>query len=314
MLSLATLALGWPALWLYARHEAARVLDTWLGDEARHGRDWSCPDRSITGFPLHLHMSCTRPTFTGVLGGDQVSASLASVEADVALYQPKAVDVQFAGPLVVGRRDLPAVTLRWDDLHLRANALANGLARANLVASGLSGQEGDARPVSLRSLEIGAAPAPGHEPAEGAYEVAVDLVDVTAPPVDDLLGSTDPMTIKQRGLLTGVVGFGGRLPALLERWRAAGGRLGFAPLVLTRGDVKLEARGDVGLDPDHRLEGRLDATVAGYSTVAARLGLPQRAVAVGTVLAGLFGRAKPTAEQAAPGTVTLPVLLEDGRV
>ena len=42
---------GWSTAWLYASSEAGRQVDAWIRKEAAQGRTWTCPNRTIGGYP-----------------------------------------------------------------------------------------------------------------------------------------------------------------------------------------------------------------------------------------------------------------------
>ena len=46
------LAVAWTIGWFYMRHRVTAGLDAWLASEARRGREWTCPDRAVGGYPF----------------------------------------------------------------------------------------------------------------------------------------------------------------------------------------------------------------------------------------------------------------------
>ena len=315
LLSLTILVLGWSALWLFARYEAASRMDGWMASEATHGRDWSCPNRTIAGFPLDLHISCTHPGFSGEVGGVRLTASFGALDAEVELYQPKAVDAWIRGPLTLTREGEGDMAANWAALLIEARLLSDDRARVALVADDLTATGTDGRTNRVRHAELRVGPAPSRPPADRAYEIWLDLFDAACPALDAVLGTPDPLSVEQRGVVTAVQDTAFEpWPRLLERWRQGGGVFDLDTLKLTKGDLKAEAQGALGLDAEHRLSGRLQTAVSGYESVAARLGLPLHAVSVGGALAGLLGRKSPEPGKSMIGAIPLPVTLADGRV
>lgn len=41
----------WSAVWAFGARQVGQVLDGFIAREASRGRDWVCPQRSISGFP-----------------------------------------------------------------------------------------------------------------------------------------------------------------------------------------------------------------------------------------------------------------------
>ena len=60
---LVVVAVGWSIAWAVLRQRTADGLDAWLADEAAAGRQWTCADRSVGGYPFRLEVSCRTLTF-----------------------------------------------------------------------------------------------------------------------------------------------------------------------------------------------------------------------------------------------------------
>ena len=318
ILSLLILSLGWSALWLFARREAAGVMDAWLASEAAHARVWSCPERSITGFPLRIEISCRQPTFRGRAGGETIDGTAASLRATAALYQPNAIDVTAAGPLTLhGKDGGTQATLSWHGLMIGLRLLPGNRVRAALEidAPALVGPEPWAGHADRFEFRLG--PATGRPADEHAYDVWLTLADGTVPSLNAVTGADDPLTIDEKGILTRFD------PSSLDRWqdaaetwRQAGGVYDVSSLTFAQANLRIDAKGQLGLDDAHRLAGRLQATMSGYEDLAARLGLSLRAVTMGSVLANLLspkGNAPAAAASDRP-SITLPIAFGDGHL
>ena len=122
------------------------------------------------------------------------------------------------------------------------------------------------------------------------------------PALDALSGNRDPGEIDARATLAPADAFTGRLPADLERWRAAGGTLQLTSLRVDKGGAGLSAGGTLGLDEAHRPAGRVEATLTGFDRLLGPLASP---------LAGLLGMGR-----AGAGARGVPVVVtvRDGRV
>lgn len=316
--SMLILVLGWIALWLFGRHEAAKEMDAWIGSEEAQGRSWTCPDREIAGFPLRIRIACTSPTFRGKLGGAIVEASLTDFQAETLIYQPNAVEASATGPLTVHEQDGgPDTRLAWSALNVTFRGLAADRKRAALVIDGPDLKLPDGTGGRADRIDIRIAPAAGRRPDENAYDVWLTLGNGLIPALDTLTGTQEPLAVEEKGVLT-------RLDPtrvapwqdLAETWRQAGGAFELAMLKISKGRLNIDAQGSLGLDDAHRPAGRLKAAMSGYETLAAQLGIPLRAVSVGGVLAQLLNRNGAVPPPGEPGGsgVNLPVVFADGRV
>ncbi len=313
LLSLAILVLGWSVLWAVAREQASAGLDGFIASEAAHGRRWSCPDRTIDGYPFRIAVSCRDVGFDGTVDGSPGRGHLAGLTARAWLYEPSAVYVLLDGPMTLATADHRAdFTLGWQRFGAKLRGVLGSRARAEMVGEGFAltrpnGAGAVARRVALRA---GPAAAPA---AADADAVEVALSGLAAPDLDAVTGEAAPLDGRLAGVVTHVLGDLPDLgPATVERWRAAGGRLDVGDVALTKGPLSLGAGGTLGLDALHRVQGRLDARFGGFEPLMKRFGLSLGAVQVGGLLANLLGT-KP-APAPTPGTVSLPVTFAEGTV
>jgi len=49
-------AIAWSAAWFVIRNRAGEALDGWLAAEAQAGRQWTCQDRTIGGYPFRIQV------------------------------------------------------------------------------------------------------------------------------------------------------------------------------------------------------------------------------------------------------------------
>ena len=316
LLSVAILVLGWTVLWGFARQQAGAALDGWIAAEAAHGRSWTCPDRTIDGYPFRIAVACRGVTFAGAVDGSPGEGRLAGLTARAWLYEPSAVYIVLDGPMALttadGRADF---TLAWDRFGAKLRGIFGDRRRAEIVGEGFTLTRPGAAGTTARRIALRAGPAlaaAAGEMAADADAVDVAISGLAAPLLDGVTGETATTDATLSGTVTRAFGdlpdFG---PATVERWRRAGGRLDVANLALAKGPLSLGAAGTLGLDELHRLQGRLDARLGGFEPLAKRFGISLGAVQVGGLLADLLGT-KPAA--AAPGTVSMPIGFADGRV
>ena len=317
LVSLAILVVGWSVLWSVARWQAGVALDRVIADEAAHGRTWSCPERTITGFPFRIALDCPGLTFAGVVDGSPAEGRLGSLAAETYLYEPSSVYVTLAGPMSLtsqdGRGDF---SLGWAAFRATVRGLWGGLARVEVSVDGAVLARPGIDPMRAEHVELHAGPATGRPPEEAADTVDLALTGAAAPFLDAVTGDTAPLGGSVTGTITHAYG---DLPdlgtATVERWRRAGGHLDIADLKLVKGALSATASGQLGLDPQHRLAGQLAARLAGFAPLAKRFGIPLGAVEVGGLLTSLFGkRAGSPPAASAPGAVDLPITFADGAV
>ena len=313
LLSLAILVLGWSVLWAVARQQAAAGLDTFIAAEAAHGRRWSCPDRTIDGYPFRIEVACRDVGFDGTVDGSPGQGHLAALTARAWLYEPSAVYVLLEGPMTLATADHHAdFTLGWERLGAKLRGVLGARIRAEIVGEAFTLARPDGAGGAARRIEMHVGPALAPAAAD-ADSVDVALSGLAAPGLDQVTGEAAPLDGLFSGLVSHAMGdlpdFG---PSTVERWRAAGGRVDVANVALTKGPLSLGAAGTLGLDALHRVEGRLDARFGGFEPLMKRFGISLRAAEVGGLLANLLGaRAAPAPT---PGTLSLPVAFADGTV
>ncbi len=324
LLSATILVLGWTVLWGVARQQAGAGLDRWIAAEAAHGRTWTCPDRTIDGYPFRIAVSCRDVGFDGIVDGANGRGHLAGLTAQAWLYEPSAVYVVLDGPMTLATADGRAdFTLSWARFGAKLRGVFGERRRAEIVGEDLVLVRPADGGAAARRLVVQAGPAvvPAVPPASGtaaggapdADAVEIALSGLTAPAIDAVTGEAAPLDGLFSGTVTRAFGDLPDLgPATVERWRRAGGRLDVANVTLTKGTLSLGASGRLGLDDLHRVQGGLDARFGGVEPLARRFGVSLGAVQVGGLLANLLGT-KP-APPPTPGTVALPIAFADGTV
>ena len=70
-------AVAWTVGWFLIRNRVGEALDSWLAAEARNGRQWTCRDRTIVGYPFRIEIVCSALD----LKQGAVAASFGRVEA-----------------------------------------------------------------------------------------------------------------------------------------------------------------------------------------------------------------------------------------
>ena len=255
-------AVAWSVAWFVIRNRAGEALDGWLQAEARGGRQWTCQDRRIGGYPFRIEIVCNALS----LKQGAVTASFGRVEAVAQIYQPRRVVAEIDGPL---RATDGRVTVQgqWDLLQASVHLAPGGLQRASVAArapriafAGLAPTE---IATSGQSLELHLRPNPSRV-AERAYDAAFSIRQARVPALDNLVGGAELTDLDGDVTFTQAEGFRGRPAAVeLERWRTAGGQLDVLMLAIAKGPRRMEAKGNLRLDEAHRPVGDLNVAAAG---------------------------------------------------
>lgn len=245
-----------------------------------------------------------------------MEVSVSGLAAEALVYQPNTVEVALTGPLSVRRENSPEITLDWTAMNVTLRALTadRGRAAVTVIEPRLASPDGVSR---ADRLDIRVGPTGGRPMEENAYDVWLTVEGGLVPALNTLTRDQEPVAVEEKGVLTHVDPT--RLTSwqdMAENWREAGGHFEISVLRIDKGRLHVDARGNLGLDDQHRPAGRLDAGLAGYETLATQLGVPLPAVSVGGVLAELLTRGKsaPPSNGRAVGSLNLPVVLVDGRL
>ena len=315
--ALLVVCLGWSAFWMVAAQSTESALADWFAQEEHVGRVWSCPQRSVGGFPFRIEVRCSRPGFAGRLGGMTGAGSVGDLLAAANLYNPTLIVAEVASPLAFrAQGDSLKLSLEWKDLRVSHRSHDGAFERGSLEIEApvlrVEGTGFAALGGQARHAEVHVRPDPD---SETGLEVALRAEGVVAAGLDALTGETSPLdTILSASVAQASAASGSSLPAILEHWRLAEGRIDLREFKAAKGDARLEARGQLALDPLHRLRGALDLSAAGMGPLLQRLGLPAGGLAMGGLLGGLLGATPAAGEaQAAPGTLRVPRSFANGR-
>ncbi len=316
------LALGWTGLWFYGRHRIGLELDNFFARQASLGRIWRCPDRTIGGYPFRIEVACRAPTFATARGGQgEVTGRLErlSVTAQTAGALNLAhVVSKFDGPLVLTEQGFGRMTVTWKEAlgsfrgtHRRVERISIDIKEIEALIEPTGGET-----MRLKAAGIEAHLREGISPNEpGAYDVAIRLNNAALPLLDRALNSTDPLNLLLDGKVLNVGAVDRRdWRATLENWRLANGSFRVEQFTLAKGAPRLEAKGDLRLDAERRIEGRLDANFVNAGPLLATLGVNVGGGAAGALLGGLLGGNRAQGEPQRERALRLPLVFGDGRV
>jgi hypothetical protein len=238
------LAIAWSIAWFVIRNRTAEALDGWIAAEARAGREWTCADRAIAGYPFRIEVICSALD----LKRGAVAASFGRTEAVAQVYQPRRIITEVAGPLKVSDGSV-TVQGSWDLLQASINVPRTGLQRLSVAANApkvtVSGLPGGELNGSGKHLELHVRPNPSRA-AEQAGDVAASITEARIPLLDALIGGAEPANLNADVTVTQADGFkGGTIAEELELWRKAGGTLDILMLSAAKGARQIEAKGEL---------------------------------------------------------------------
>ena len=250
------LAIAWSIAWFVIRSRTTEALDGWIAAEARSGRQWTCGDRTIVGYPFRIEVICN----TLDLKRGSVSASFGRAEAVAQVYQPRRIITEVAGPLRVTDGTV-TVDGGWDLLQASIHVSQSGLQRLSLAADApkvtITGLGGGEIVGSGKHLELHVRPNPSRR-AELAGDVAASVTEARIPILDALVGGAEPTNLNMDVTVTQADGFkGGTIAEELELWRKANGKLEILMLSAAKGPRQIETKGELRIDDQHGLSSRI---------------------------------------------------------
>lgn len=263
--------------WFWSIRTADAQIDAWIAREAALGRTWTCPDRSLGGFPFRIELRCLKPRFVRADTG--LKGELDGITAVAQIYNPTLMIVEADGPLKLD--DGRAVyQLDWGTLR----ASVRGRPGERLDRLSVDGKDvtlnwtdalGTARKAQAAQAEFHIRrdldrPAPDH-----SYDLAANLVGLALPALDPLTGGAGQAAVAFNGVLTQADPFAGKgLQAELERWRSAGGKLMITEFSISKDASRLAVNGELGLDERARPQGSLDIAMTGLDVAMKSFGFP----------------------------------------
>jgi hypothetical protein len=242
-------------------------MDDWVRHEHEAGRDWTCADRKIGGYPFRIELECGALALTSQ-DGPVSDIHAGRVLAVWQIYQTNLIIVEFDRAMSIGfrsgaQRELKTKSLRMS-LHFDGSNLPDRLA---LVGEGVDMPDVFSSDSSEIHLVRG-----DDESAPNDLRLYVEMQNTL---IDGLKhDDAKPMTIMADARASdGAVFYGHGAGSLLDRWRDAGGKLYINGVKLTRGEGELQMKGTLALDDTHRLSGRVELKANGFSDLLDAIGL-----------------------------------------
>lgn len=285
VLVLLALAIVWSAFWVYAANRAEREIDAWIKREARLGRVWTCPDRSLGGFPFRFELKCREPSLE-TRGGDPFIFTSASAHAVADVWAPNHIVAEFQGPAKVEDKVTgETYDATWSLLQMSGVGDLSGrpqrfslqvhdpvLTRPS--ANGAPAAPGGGAPNALataKMLEFHVRRSPAADGVLDGVDYAFGLKSAQSPALAQA-GATGPLDVTVQGTVTAAADLRPMpVEQRMKAWAAAGGVARLDRLVLTTPTVAATASGQVSLDGQGRLNGKVDLGFAGVQDLITNL-------------------------------------------
>ncbi len=267
--------LVWTGVWFYAKAKTGEVMDAWIAREARLGRNWTCPNRHIGGFPFRIDVICDKPAFVSTEPGRAGKGALERLAVTARVVDPKQIIAVFTAPLSWTADAGDSVAITFDD----ARASYRGTAREieafslDLRKPAITYSFPDLQPQTLSAsqseLHIRRAPT-----AEAAVDIAVKTSGMVSEAIDTLLRNGDPGSLELRARMTK---FSPALPRnwreTLEAWRQNDGEAQIEKMALAKGVIALDLAGSLRLDDQRRPQGEVRGTAQGINALLQAFGV-----------------------------------------
>jgi len=284
-------AIGWPVFWYVTSRQTAAAVTAWMTHEAQFGRAWTCPNQKIGGFPFSVEISCATLLFQGEILGKTLTGTVRGFRAISPLLRTgnvlAQVDPPFAAKTSDGTFD---ITMQWGELFLDLEGRPGALERLSLSGNQvrLQGKAGGMDTVDGASGDVNVVLA--RDRHDNAYDFMVSFNQGSIPALNSLFDTQLPIDMQVGGRISRVDLRGAEtLREFLENWRSANGHLEITTGWLTSGHIIFDATGGLGLDGQHRVNGKLDASFAGLDKAFRQLGVDPALITAGQVLSGLLG-------------------------
>jgi hypothetical protein len=267
------LGIGWSFAWTWSAERASAEIDAWIAREAAEGRTWNCANRELGGFPFRFELICTAPTVT-FAGPAAWTARMSRAHAVAQVWNPRHIIAEFEGPSVLtetatGRE----ITANWSLLQVSGVGRGGQAERVSIAANDYTLAEGGTTVFSARHAELHVRHHPGE--ALGTLDIALGFTGASGMALSTPQARTSGVAMAQAAALA-AKSIDGEMQATLTQvppfrtmpaaerlalWQQAGGRVNLQLARVTGGGGALSASGELGLDAQHRPDGRLDLAV-----------------------------------------------------
>jgi hypothetical protein len=278
------LAIGWSGFWFYASSKVDGALDGWRAREAKSGRVYDCTNRSVAGFPFRLEVHCNgasvaliSQTAEQAATRTPVTVRLTDIFVVAQIYDPGLIIAEFTGPATftdVGQQ--PSVIANWSLGRSSVAGLPYAPQRLSFEFDkpALDRMSGTLQVPLLRAehFELHGRVAEGSVESNPVIETVLQLASASVQGVHPVL--QQPFNADIRAQIRGLKDFAPKpWPVRFREIQAAGGRIDITQSRVEQGELLSLAAGSLSINPNGRLDGQLEMTVAGLDKIIPALGL-----------------------------------------
>jgi hypothetical protein len=274
---LGTLAAIWSGIWYYAASKTENVIADTLIKEATHGREWTCPNRRVSGFPFRIEVSCDAPTFITKQEGKAGSGNLGGLSVQARIVDPTRAIATLKSPLTFEAQG-GTINIAWADAKTSLSGSSNSFNDFSLdmsqVTISIKTPNGENIVAGANRININLAQDASDTPLSAPFKLLTKLEGVTFAPLDALAGNSQPLNLELQLLATHVpLKPNSDWKLALDAWRGAGGNLTIALLDLNKGIIHIDTKGDLMLDDAHKLSGKLSSNFKGLNKLLENMNL-----------------------------------------
>jgi hypothetical protein len=316
---LGVVIVAWSGFWWYACTRVQGEWDNFVARQAELGRQITCGDQGLAGYPFRLEMHCGGPQVVSTKPGQAFSLTLGDLNAVAQVYQPNKAVLEAKGPLTLIDNDGSKITASWQSAEASMAIWTSGPQNADVVIKNLdasANRGGEALPLfSGTNIEAHIRVAEGANAAPGAYDLVAKADAAAIPLLDARLGNPAPLSAQVQGTITKMDLRPQPLPERLRTWAAEGGTLTIVLAQVNRGPTSVKATGTVALDTEGRPAGDLVMALAGVNELTNTLSqsglVPGKFTSLIGVGLQMLGKPSNIDGKAA---VEVPLKLNNGRV
>jgi hypothetical protein len=262
------LAAGWSAFWYQQVGKFETRLDELIEREASLGKQWTCAQRKIGGFPFRLEATCGKTSL--VLKDAGLSLGIGTVRAVAQAYDPSLMIIEADGPMQITNQASETWTTKWElarsSVRFDLKNLKDLPERSSLEIKSISVFAPNNPKVSttIESIDVQARRNPEKFATERAFDLAFTVTNLVDFMLAEITKTNDPLTLSYDLTITRNPEPSKKpLPEQLELWRIQGGLVTLRQMMVNRGPFNLVMSGEMGLDAQHRPDFRLDTKVKG---------------------------------------------------
>jgi hypothetical protein len=303
----AALFLGWSGFWYVQVDKAEARLDEMMAREATAGKQWTCADRKIGGYPFRFEMSCTAASVT--LKDSDIMLNIGATKAVSQIYDPSLVIIEAYGPLTFKDPNAEVWTVKWElarsSIRFDLSNTKDFPERSALEMKALTimAPKGQRPPTTIESIDVQGRRNPEKFATERAYDLAFTLTNLDDPTLNEVSKTNDKLSLSYDMTINhNPVPSNKPVNEQLEAWRSQGGMVSLRQFTMTRGPFNLVTSGDIRLDAQHRPDLKLDIKVKGLDQA-------MKATGQKSDILGMLGGSR-----AASGELTFNLRTQNGQV